>query len=79
MLINIAAYHFVAVDDPERLAVDLRAAATALGLLGTMLVAGEGLNLFLVGEAGAIDTFVTALRRDPRFADIRIKRSESET
>ena len=78
MLINIAAYHFVAVDDPEKLAVDLRAAATALCLLGTMLVAGEGLNLFLVGEVAAIDTFVDDLRRDPRFAGIRIKRSESQ-
>ena len=79
MLINIAAYHFVAVDDPDVLAADLRASATALGLLGTVLVAGEGINLFLVGEAAAIDTFVDALRCDPCFADIRIKRSESET
>ena len=79
MLINIAAYHFVAVDDPDGLAVDLRASATALGLLGTVLVAGEGINLFLVGEAAAIDMFVDGLRRDARFADLRIKRSESET
>jgi len=79
MLINIAAYHFVAVDDPDALAVEVRASATAQGLRGTVLVAGEGINLFLVGEAAAIDTFVAALRRDHRFADIRIKCSESET
>jgi UPF0176 protein len=78
MIRNIAAYRFVAVADPGGLADVLRARAEAGGLRGTILVAGEGLNLFLAGEPAAIDGFVAALRDDPRFADLIVKASDSE-
>ena len=78
MIVNIAAYHFTAVDAPEALADQLRERAQALSLYGTVLVAKEGLNLFLAGEDRAIDDFVDALKTDARFADIRIKFSRSQ-
>ncbi len=77
MFTSIAAYHFVAIDDPDVVADRLRARAASGGLLGTGLVAGEGINLFLAGPAGAVDGFLGALREDPRFTGIQVKRSHS--
>ena len=79
MYTSIAAYHFVAIDDPAAVASDVRALAEQQGLLGTVLVAGEGINLFLAGEAGAIDAFLAGLRADPRFAALQAKLSHSRT
>ena len=76
---SIAAYHFVAIDDPAAVASNVRDLAEQQGLLGTVLVAGEGINLFLAGEGGAIDAFLAALRADPRFASLQVKRSHSRT
>ena len=77
MVLNIAAYHFVPVEDPQALAGQLRAWAEAGGLRGTVLVAGEGLNLFLAGPVPAIEMFLQQLRGDLRFADIAVKHSHS--
>ncbi len=78
MIRNIAAYHFVAIDDPAALADLLRTRADTLALRGTVLVAGEGLNLFLAGAAAAIDAFLDALREDARFAGLSVKYSDSD-
>jgi UPF0176 protein len=77
MITNIAAYQFVAVDDTEALAMQLRTLAESAHLLGTVLVACEGVNLFLAGDADGIANFVVGFRADPRFAGIRIKYSRS--
>ncbi|HPN79060.1 sulfurtransferase [Dokdonella sp.] len=77
MILNIAAYKFVTVDTPESLAAHLQGLAEAHALLGTVLVASEGLNLFLAGPDPGIEAFVDGLRADRRFADIVIKRSRS--
>ena len=79
MIRNIAAYHFVVVEDPDALAGVLRARAEAGDLRGTILVAGEGINLFLAGEPRAIDGFVARLREDARFGDMIVKASDSAT
>ena len=49
MISNLAAYHFVAIDDPDAVAAWLHGLADAGGLRGTVLVAPEGINLFLAG------------------------------
>lgn len=77
MILNTAAYHFVAIADPDALARQLRERAEAVGLRGSMVVAGEGINLFLAGDGTAIHIFYKALRADPRFAGIEVKCSES--
>lgn len=79
MIRNIAAYQFVEIDDPHMVAADVRAWAHAGDLLGSVLVAPEGINLFLAGEGSVIDTFVQRLRADLRFAQIQVKSSESRT
>lgn len=77
MIVNVAAYHFVLVDDPDALAADLREWAEAGALRGTILVAGEGVNLFLAGEESAILAFLFRLCDDARFAGIEVKTSVS--
>lgn len=76
-ILNIAAYRFVALDDLAQLRAAFREQARALGLKGTILLAGEGINLFLAGAAAEVEQFLAALRADPRFAPIEVKRSWS--
>jgi len=77
MIANTAAYHFTPVADPDALCATLLERATAAQLRGTILVAGEGINLFLAGAEPGIDGFYVALRADPRFAGLRVKTSYS--
>jgi UPF0176 protein len=76
-VLNIAAYRFVQIDDLPALRLQLHDEATAGGLLGTILLAGEGINLFLAGEELAIRSFVARLMSDKRFADLEVKESWS--
>jgi UPF0176 protein len=77
MVLNIAAYRFVPVDDMPALAMQLRASAESAALRGTVLVAPEGINLFLAGTDDGIGAFLATLRADARFADIVAKESRS--
>ncbi len=77
MIKNIAAYAFVRVVDPHALAARMRADAETRALRGTILVAEEGINLFLAGVAESIDDFLAYLRADERFAALQVKVSES--
>ncbi len=79
MILNIAAYHFVHIDDPQALATRLQQHADACGLLGTMLIAQEGINLFLAGNDASVCEFLDVLRADARFVAIRIKQSHGHT
>ena len=77
MVTNIAAYHFTPIEAPAEFAAALHARAESLGLRGSVLVAGEGLNLFLAGEADAMAAFLAPLHEDARFAGLRVKYSHS--
>ncbi|MBL8494560.1 MAG: hypothetical protein JNM37_09890 [Rhodocyclaceae bacterium] len=76
---NIAAYRFVTLDDRETLKSSLHAAAAERGLLGTVLLAPEGINLFLAGPEAGVRGFLDWLRSDARFAPIEAKWSWSDT
>lgn len=76
-ILNLAAYRFVAIADPPALAAALRERAAALGLRGTVLVAPEGLNAFLAGEAAGVRAWLDAVRADARFAALPAKFSYS--
>lgn len=75
MTCNVAAYHFARIDDPQSLADALHARAEADGLMGTVLVAGEGINVFLAGDEAAVHGFIATLRDDARFAGLQAKYS----
>jgi UPF0176 protein len=76
--LNISAYRFVTIDDPQDLRESLYSRASSLGLLGTILLAQEGINLFLAGDPGAVREFVGHLHADGRFADLQAKESWSQ-
>lgn len=78
MILNIAAYRFVDIDDADAVATRIRGHAEAASLRGSVLVAPEGINLFLAGEQAPLRGFLTWLQEDPRFAAIAIKESWSE-
>lgn len=77
MILNIAAYQFTEIDAPEVLALNLHDLAESQALRGTILIATEGLNLFLAGSDAGIQAFVDGLRSDQRFDQMVIKRSRS--
>jgi UPF0176 protein len=76
-VLNVSAYLFTRIDDAAHLRTTLRERAVAGRLRGTILLAEEGINLFLAGAPGAVREFLAGLRRDPRFADLRAKESWS--
>lgn len=76
-VLNVSAYLFTRIDDPAALRVVLRERAGAAGLRGTILLAEEGINLFLAGTPTAVRGFVDALRADARFAALQTKESWS--
>ncbi|MGO1228501.1 sulfurtransferase [Brachybacterium sp.] len=78
-VLNISAYLFTQITDREQLRPELRARADAAGLKGTILLAEEGINVFLAGDADAVREFVDELREDPRFAALTTKESWSES
>jgi len=76
-VVNIAAYKFVPLHDLQALRADVLAHARAAGLKGTVLLAEEGINLFLAGAGSEIDTLLHWLRADRCFADLEVKFSRS--
>jgi UPF0176 protein len=76
-ILNISAYKFVPLPDATALRATLQERALALQLKGTILLAEEGINLFLAGPGEAVRQFVAALQADERFADIAPKESWS--
>lgn len=76
--VNIAGYKFVTLDRLSERREQLRDQCGKLHLKGTILLAPEGINLFIAGERVAIDEFLTELRRDGPFADFEVKESPSD-
>ncbi|HEY9309803.1 MAG TPA: sulfurtransferase [Microbacterium sp.] len=76
-VLNISAYLFTHIADARELRPTLRERAVAAGLKGTILLAEEGINLFLAGDALALRGFIADLRADLRFAALTTKESWS--
>jgi UPF0176 protein len=70
-------YRYVRVQDPTALADAIRSLCESRGLLGRILVAGEGVNGTLEGPTSDTSAFEEWLRTDPRFTTMSFKRSES--
>jgi UPF0176 protein len=76
-VLNISAYLFVGLDDAPALRERLHERALALHLKGTVLIAEEGINLFLAGPPDEVRAWVATLREDARFAALEPKESWS--
>ena len=78
-ILNIAAYRFVTLQALPELQAQLLEAAQSRSLKGTVLLAEEGINLFLAGMPPAIHDFLAWLQVDSRFAALDIKQSFSNS
>ena len=76
-IVHIAFYKFVALDDPDGVVAHLRLLTEKL--LGSILVASEGINGMLAGSLLQLNDFQQALQTDAyfagKFAGIAFKRS----
>lgn len=75
---NIAAYKFVHLDNLPARRVALQELCRTLDLKGTILIAKEGINLFLSAPNERMVEFVEQLREDAAFADLTVKWSYSD-
>lgn len=78
-VLNIAAYLFTRLDGLVERRERLRAACRQRNLRGTILLAPEGVNLFLAGEPDRVEEFLSELRNEPAFAPLEVKRSYSDS
>jgi len=80
-IVNIAAYKFIGIPEPRQWQPVIKDKCAELHLKGTVLLATEGINLFLAGERGAIEGFLKFLQSDAlfggRFAELDTKESFS--
>ena len=77
-ILNIAAYLFVSLDALPDLRAKMLNECNSRGLKGTILLTGEGINLFLAGKEMELRGFLDCLRSDPRFTPLEAKESWSE-
>ena len=77
-ILNIAAYLFVSLDGLPELRTKMLNECKARELKGTILLTGEGINLFLAGKEPELRGFLDWLRADCRFKALETKDSWSE-
>ena len=78
-ILNIAAYLFVSLDNLLELRTKILDECNARQLKGTILLTGEGINMFLAGDESELRGFLDWLRLDHRFKSLESKDSWSET
>ena len=76
-ILNVSAYKFVSLNEPSVWRDAIRAQAQACRLRGTVLLAGEGINLFMAGAPDDMRVFLQWLRAQAPFTDLVTKESES--
>jgi UPF0176 protein len=74
-IVVAAMYKFVQLPDFTEMRVPLHQYCVEQGIKGTLLLAQEGLNGTIAGSQAAIDSVLTYLRSDQRFADLEAKQS----
>jgi UPF0176 protein len=76
MLYHDAFYRFTHILEPEQLCTELEQTCQQAGVLGTILLATEGINGMLCGSSQQLQTVRDALEAQPRFANLFYKRTQ---
>lgn len=76
-IINLSGYKFTALTDLETWKPQLIDICAAQGVKGTILLAPEGINLFIAGTREALETVLIFIRQMPHLADFKVKESPS--
>lgn len=71
-------YKYVSICDAEVFLEEHRAQCERLGLLGRIIVAGEGINGTVSGTRADTDAYMVEMHADPRFADMPFKMDASQ-
>ena len=71
-------YKYVRLEDPEAFVREHRKHCVSLGVRGRILVASEGINGTVAGDAVAMERYQTALRDQPEFSDMIFKASYAD-
>lgn len=74
-IVNIATYKFFRWGDLEPRRDELKSLCKQLDLKGTVLISGEGINLFLAGSRASVDSFLSHVRAIPELVDLPVKES----
>ena len=78
-MITVAAlYHFTRFDDPDAFRAPLRELCEEGGVLGSLLLAHEGINGTIAGPRAGIDAVLAHIRALPGCADLEWKESPSD-
>ncbi|MDZ4816577.1 MAG: pseudouridine synthase [Verrucomicrobiota bacterium] len=77
-IINIAAYKFTPITELRVLRERLLAFGKSQKLKGSLLLAPEGVNLFMAGTPEGVDAFVDELRSIPGLEELKLKYSETD-
>ncbi len=78
MLTVAALYHFARIADPAALRAPLLACCTHAGVVGTLLLAREGINGTIAGPRAGIDSVLAFIRDLPGFAELEWKESQAD-
>ncbi len=76
-LLNLAAYLFLPIEDPDSWVEPIRLHAEEANLLGTVLLGTEGINVTLAGPESSARSFARWLRSSTPFNDLHFKESWS--
>ena len=77
-ILNVSAYKFVGLSEPLVWRDAIRSEAQACRLRGTVLLAEEGINLFMAGAHQDMHAFLQWLRAQDPFTDLVTKESASD-
>jgi len=73
-----ALYKFVEIDDPLSLQSNLYEICEKNNIMGTILIANEGINGTISGKTNEINQTISLLKSDKRFTNIEIKYSSTD-
>jgi len=77
-VVNVASYKFVSLQDLQGLRHQFTELTQSHGIKGTILLAPEGINIFLAGEPQSVQTVLDAIAAVPQIGTLEVKRSYSD-
>jgi UPF0176 protein len=77
-VVNVAAYRFASLAGLPALRADLLAFCRSHQLRGTILLSGEGINLFVAGGRAEVDALLARLRSTPGLEQLEAKYSHTD-
>ena len=77
-IVNLSGYRFVHLDDLPAIQSWLKEGLAQIGIMGSIMLASEGINVSMAGTVEEIQQARALLNDDERFADMWLKESFSE-